>query len=171
MNKRITIFRNFAIAAIAAVLVSSCLKTETDPTTYSAAEELAMRNAYLDSLVVKDYDIDTTAAGVYYVVIEEGEGELAKEGDTLTVGYAGYYIDGYMFDSSEIHFPEGKMKFVLGTDPMIDGWNDGMKVMNKGAKMQFIIPSELAYGEKGYLSVPPYQTLVFVIKLYEIQPS
>lgn len=171
MNKKIKTFIHIALFALVAIVVSSCLKTEDDPKTYSAAEERALRNAYIDSLIVQDHDIDTTANGVYYVVLEEGEGETASVGDTLTVGYAGYFIGGYMFDSSEIHFPDGKMEFILGEDRMIEGWEEAMTVMNKGAKMQFIIPSELAYGAEGYGSIPPYQTLIFVIKLYEIQPS
>ncbi len=164
-------FFNIALAAIIATLVSSCLKTDDHDITYSADEERALRGAYIDSLISNDHDIDTTANGVYYVVIEEGEGEFAKEGDTLTVGYAGYFIDGVMFDSSELHFPEGKMEFILGVDRMIPGWEEGIQKMNEGARMQFIIPSELAYGSAGSGRVAPYQTLVFVTRMFEIQPS
>jgi FKBP-type peptidyl-prolyl cis-trans isomerase FkpA len=171
MTSKFKILINTTVAVFILLLVSSCLKTDDDRKTYSAAEEKILREAYLSNLVTKGHDIDTTSTGVYYVIIDDGEGEFAKEGDTLTVGYAGYFIDGVMFDSSEIHFPDGKYEFILGVDPMIDGWEDGVKLMNKGARFQFIIPSEKAYGSKGYGTIPPYQTLVFVIKLYEIQPS
>lgn len=171
MNIKINTLINTALAVLIAVLVSSCLNTDDDEKIYSAAEERALRGAYIDDLIEKNHDIDTTANGVYYVVIEEGEGEYASEGDSLIVGYAGYFIDGVLFDSSELHFPDGKMSFVLGEDRMIAGWEEGMKIMNEGAKMQFIIPSELAYGSNGSGKIPPYQTLVFVVKLFEIHPS
>ncbi len=160
------------IAAFAIVFVSSCLNIRDEEKTYSAAEELLLRSAYLDSLIAKGHDVDTTQNGVYYVVIEEGEGDFVKAGDTITVGYAGYYVDGVMFDSSEIHFADGKMEFVLeGAETrMIPGWEEGLKVMNKDARVQFIIPSNLAYGSKGSGAIPPYQTLIFVVKLYDIKP-
>lgn len=167
------IFKNLAIFAVIAFAVSSCLQPNDDEKTYSAAEEKLLRETYLDSLISKGHNIDTTENGVYYVMIEEGEGEFAEAGDTLTVGYAGYFIDGVMFDSSEIHFPDGKMEFVLEGEQsrMIPGWEEGLKVMNKGARAQLIIPSELAYGSNWYGNIPPYQTLIFVIKLYDIKPS
>jgi FKBP-type peptidyl-prolyl cis-trans isomerase len=106
-------------------------------------------------------------------MMDEGEGELAKTGDTLTVGYAGYYIDGVLFDSSELSSADGKMTFILEHEEyrMVPGFEDAVKVLNKNARAQFIIPSELAYGSTGYGRIPPYQTLVFVIKMYEIKPS
>jgi FKBP-type peptidyl-prolyl cis-trans isomerase FkpA len=159
------------MTALGSLLATSCLKTDDDKKTYSAAEELALRNAYIENLVKKGHDIDTTAGGIYYVVIEPGTGPLAKANDTITVGYAGYFVDNIMFDSSEIHFPDGKMTFVLEKQPMITGWNEAMKVLNKNARVQFIIPSEKAYGKDGYGSIPPYQTLIFVVKMFEIKPS
>jgi FKBP-type peptidyl-prolyl cis-trans isomerase FkpA len=169
---KLKIFIIPVLALFAMVFISSCFKNDDDRRTYSAAEERLLRNAYLDSLVARGHDIDTTAAGVYYVVIEEGEGDYAKFGDTLTVGYAGWFVDGFMFDSSSIHFPDGKMEFILGVNRMIPGWEDGMKVMNKGSKFQFIIPSEQAYGSEGVgTKIPPYQTLIFVIELFDIKPS
>jgi len=54
---------------------------------------------------------------------------------------------------------------------MIKGWDDGMKVINKDAKVQLIIPSEFAYGSEGSGTIPPYSTLIFVVKMMEINPS
>lgn len=164
-----------SIAAVMVLLISSCLKNEDDDRKiYTAAEEIAERNAYLDSLRAKGHDIDTTASGVYYVVIEEGEGNFAQEGDTVTIGYAGYLIDGTLFDTSErpsSPFQDGKWEFILGDFDAIKGWDESIMEMNEGAKMEFIVPSELAYGSSGYGLIPPYQTLIFVIKMFEINPS
>jgi FKBP-type peptidyl-prolyl cis-trans isomerase FkpA len=170
MKKKLLI--NLSVTAMVVLVFSSCLKTE-DEKVYTAAEEILLREVYLDSLVARGHDIDTTESGVYYVMMDEGEGELAKTGDTLTVGYAGYYIDGVLFDSSELSSADGKMTFILEHEEyrMVPGFEDAVKVLNKNARAQFIIPSELAYGSTGYGRIPPYQTLVFVIKMYEIKPS
>lgn len=169
------LFRNI-IMGMAAVIAVSCLGIEEDEKVYTAAEEILRREAYLDSLVARDYDIDTTDLGVYYVTVVEGEGEFAKSGDTLTVGYTGYFIDGRKFDSSnyypdgEMH-TDGKMTFVLENPSMLKGWDDGLKVMNKGSRVQLIVPSELAYKDIWYGNIPPYHTLIFMIELYDIKPS
>lgn len=171
MIMKTKIFLNMSLAALIMLLVSSCLKDDEEQKTYSAAEEEILRKNYLENLVEKGHDIDTTANGVYYVVIEEGEGDFAKEGDTITIGYAGYLVDGTMFDASDYHYQEGKWKFVLGEFNAIEGFDESLMYLNEGAKMEFIIPSEQAYGSQGQGGIPPYQTLIFVIKMFEILPS
>jgi FKBP-type peptidyl-prolyl cis-trans isomerase FkpA len=165
---KIKIVNNVILITILTLIFSSCLKNE-DEKEYTAAEEIQLREAYLDALIQNGKDIDTTASGVYYVVREEGEGSFAQSGDTLTVAYAGYFIDGTLFDASQYHYEDGKYEFVLDVSSLIQGWNDGMKVMNEGSVVEFIIPSELAYGYKGERGVPPYQTLLFVIELFDIK--
>lgn len=126
---------------------------------------------YLDSLFAKGYDVDTTDLGVYYITIEEGEGAFPKTGDTLEVGFSGYLMGGQLFDASNLYSEDGKWEFELGNPPMIAGWENGMTVINKGAKVQLMIPSEHAYGETGNGIIGPYETLIFVVEMYEIKPS
>ncbi len=170
---RLRFFTQLSIGLLSAFLVSSCLDIGDEPQEQPSPEkEMQLLQTYLDSLLAQGHDIDTTELGVYYVTIEEGEGEYAQSGDTLTVGYAGYFVDGFLFDSTDIHSEDGKMEFVLEDPqepPYIPGWDDGMKVMNEGSKIQMIIPSELAYGSEGQGIIPPYETLIFVVKMFEIR--
>lgn len=162
----------FLIGLFTVVFMSSCLDMiDEEDETPTRAQEMQLLNTYLDSLAAQGNDIDTTDLGVYYVEIEEGEGEVAQPGDTLTVGYAGYFIGGQMFDSSNYNSEDGKMEFVLENPPFIAGWDSGMKVMNEGSKYQFVIPSEHAYGSEGQGIIPPYSTLIFVVKMFEIKPA
>jgi len=152
-------------------IFSSCLKLD-DTTAPSREEELINLNKYLGNLISNKNDVDTTKMGVYYITIEKGTGAFPKSGDTLTVGYAGYFLDGYLFDASAWHNKtDSTFTFVLGNPPLIKGWDDGMKVINKNAKVQLIMPSDFAYGSSGGGVIPPYQSLVFVIKMKEIKPS
>jgi FKBP-type peptidyl-prolyl cis-trans isomerase FkpA len=134
-------------------------------------EEMTLLKTYLGNLVTKGYNIDTTDLGVYYVTLDKGEGPKAQMGDTLTVGYAGYFVNGFMFDSSTLNSVDEKWTFVLGNPPMIKGWDDGMKVMNKNSRVQIILPSDLAYGETGSGIIGPYRTLVFVVKIHDLKPK
>ena len=148
-------------------LLQSCLEKIEIRT--QDMEKAELRD-YVSGLITNGYNVDTTELGIYYIVIEEGEGVFPKQSDTLTVGYAGYFIDGSMFDSSEINNTEGSITFHFIDDPMIPGFEDGIKLMNKGSKIQMIIPSELAYGEYGTLNIPPFSTLVFVVRMIDIKP-
>lgn len=100
-------------------------------------------------------------------IIEEGTGEGAKEGDTLTVHYKGELEDGTQFDSS---IDKGEpFSFTLGEGNVIKGWDIGLIGMKAGEKRKLIIPSHLAYGSQGSGNViPPNATLVFYVELIEI---
>lgn len=155
-------------AATIAVLISSCLDINETDSEHTKVQEQILLGTYIDSLESRGHDVDTVD-GVYYVILEEGEGEgkYPETGDTLSVGYSGYLIDGFRFDSSE----DGKWEFVLGSSPMIQGWDIGIKQVEEGGKIQFMVPSDLAYGETGQGIIGPYETLIFVVKLFDIKPS
>jgi FKBP-type peptidyl-prolyl cis-trans isomerase len=160
----------FLPGILIAVLGISCLKINEEEEPTREEEQLNLKN-YIANLIAKGNDIDTTDLGVYYVTIDEGTGGYPKVGDTLTVGYAGYFSDGYLFDSSLWHnSTDSTYTFVLGNPPLIKGWDDGMKVINKNGKAQLIIPSDFAYGSTGSGVIPPFQTLVFVVSMKEIKP-
>ena len=161
----------FLVGIVLTGLFTSCLKGD-DTNEPSAEEEQLNLKKYLENIITNKHDVDTTALGVYYVTLKEGTGAFPKTGDTLTVGYAGYFPDGYMFDASSWHNQkDSTFNFVLGNPPLIKGWDDGMKVINKNATVQLIIPSDFAYGSTGGGVIPPYQTLVFVVIMKDIKPS
>ena len=162
---------NYISVLFIALAAVSCLDLNDMPEP-TAADEQSKLKEYLDNLEKNGNNIDTTAAGVYYIKMTEGTGEKAKEGDTLTVGYAGYYLNGYVFDASYWHNQvDSTFTFVLGDPPLIKGWEDSMKLMNKNSKYQFVIPSSLAYGSEGSGMIPAYQSLVFVVIMKDLKPK
>jgi FKBP-type peptidyl-prolyl cis-trans isomerase len=76
-----------------------------------------------------------------------------------------------LFDSSKLTQADSTWEFELGNPAMIPGWDDGMKVINKGAQVQLIIQSKLAYGIYGSGEIPPNNTLLFVVDMVNIEPS
>ncbi len=162
---------NFLLVIFFTGIFSSCLKLDDTEEQSRESEQYDLKK-YLGNLISAGNNVDTTSLGVYYLTMENGTGAYPKNGDTLTVGYAGYFINNYLFDASAWHNQvDSTFNFVLGDPPLIRGWDDGMKVINKNAKVQLVLPSDLAYGSMGAGVIPPYQTLVFVIKMKEIKPS
>ncbi len=100
---------NLVVGVVITLLASSCFLTgeQSKDNVQTYEEEMLLLGEYLDSLVARGYDIDTTELGVYYITIDEGEGDYPQSGDKLEVIYSGYLMNGYMFDSSELSTSTG----------------------------------------------------------------
>jgi FKBP-type peptidyl-prolyl cis-trans isomerase len=109
--------------------------------------------------------VQTTASGLQYKVITEGSGPSPTASSTVKVNYKGSLVDGKVFDSS---YDNGQpATFQVGQ--VIKGWQEGLQLMKKGAKYEFYIPADLAYGEQAPPSIGPGSVLIFEVELLEIQ--
>jgi peptidylprolyl isomerase len=90
-----------------------------------------------------------------------GDGEEVPEGATVTVDYAGVFLDGSEFDSS---FSRGQPA-TFPLSGVIEGWTEGIPGMRVGGRRLLVIPSELAYGAAGRPGIPPDSPLVFVVDM------
>ncbi len=121
--------------------------------------------AYLAENGKKD-GVTTTDSGLQYSVMTEGDGAKPDATDTVTVHYRGTLLDGTEFDSSYSR----NQPTSFGLNQVIPGWTEGVQLMNIGSKYQFVVPYELAYGERGAgQSIGPYETLIFEVELLEIK--
>lgn len=112
-------------------------------------------------------DTIETESGLKYIVFNEGVGEFINTDEVVEVHYSGYFLNGDLFDSSVKR--EEPIKFPVGAGVVIDGWDEGVKLMKKSAKFQFIIPAHLAYGEDGAPPQIPSDTpLIFDIEVVSI---
>jgi peptidylprolyl isomerase len=97
--------------------------------------------------------------------IWQGDGAVAKAGDTVQVHYVGVaYSTGEEFDTS---WSRGApLEFRLGAGQVIAGWDQGVQGMRVGGRRQLIIPPGMAYGDRGAgRAIAPGETLIFVCDL------
>ena len=110
-------------------------------------------------------------ASVTELKIEElkaGEGKEAKSGQTVSVHYTGWLMNGTKFDSSVDR--KSPFSFNLGAGMVIPGWDQGVAGMKVGGKRKLTIPPHLAYGERGAGGViPPNAPLVFEVELLDVK--
>lgn len=111
---------------------------------------------------------DKTDSGLRYKMIQKGDGKRAEAGKTVAVHYEGSLENGKVFDSS---YPRKKpIEFRLGQGQVIEGWDEGIALLQVGDKARFVIPSDLAYGASGAGGViPPHATLIFDVELMEVK--
>ncbi len=131
----------------------------------AAAEAEAKGKGFLAENKAKE-GVKVTESGLQYEVITEGTGPKPTADDTVSVHYVGTLMDGTEFDSS---IARGEpASFPL--KGVIPGWTEGLQLMNVGSKYRFVIPSDLAYGERGAgQAIGPGETLVFEVELLEIK--
>ena len=109
-----------------------------------------------------------TPSGLVYKVLKEGSGAKPKPSDQVEVHYHGTLVDGSVFDSS---VERGKtVSFALNR--VIKGWTEGLQMIRPGGKIKLLIPSTLAYGDRGLPpKIPGGATLIFEVELFSVKPA
>ncbi len=111
-----------------------------------------------------------TSEGVFVDIKKSGSGILIDSGMTVKVKYTGKLINGTVFDSNvDTSFGHtDPLEFTIGARQVIEGWEIGVRKLNKGAKANIYIPSMLGYGSQGSPpKIPAFSNLVFDIEVLE----
>jgi peptidylprolyl isomerase len=119
--------------------------------------------------VAKTKDTIKTPSGLEIIMIQENKtGEQAVAGTMATFNYSGYFRDGKMFDSSLDRNQPLSVK--AGKGQLFPGWDEGLTMLRKGEKAKLIIPSKLAFGEKGFQTlIPPNTDLVIDVEMLDVK--
>ena len=105
-------------------------------------------------------------SGLQYKVLKEGNGPKPTATDSVVCNYRGTLINGTEFDSSTKH--GGPATFPV--NGVIKGWTEALQLMPVGSKWQLLVPSDLAYAERGAgADIGPNATLIFEVELVSIQ--
>jgi peptidyl-prolyl cis-trans isomerase A (cyclophilin A) len=133
-----------------------------------AKKEAEARAAAEEAMEKLAAGFDKTASGLRYKMIQKGSGKKAENGKTVSVHYSGSLENGKVFDSS--YSRKKPIEFPLGMGNVIEGWDEGIALLQVGDKARFVIPSHLGYGSRGAGGViPPNATLIFDVELMDVK--
>ncbi|SHL19751.1 FKBP-type peptidyl-prolyl cis-trans isomerase [Hymenobacter psychrotolerans] len=135
-----------------------------------AEEQLKKDDVILQEYVKKNnMTMQKDASGVYYMVTKPGTGPKPKAGQTVSVLYKGTLLDGKVFDSSE-KMGNKPIDFPIGVGQVIPGWDKAIPLLAKGSKATLLIPSSLAYGQRGAgADIPADAPLRFDVELVDVK--
>lgn len=100
------------------------------------------------SLFIKRYgwDMQRTGTGMYYQILEPGNGDPFQEGDDITLEYKTFLLSGELVYDSE---HDGVKRFKVGRSEEIDALHEAAALLRPGARARLVIPSYMAYGVSG----------------------
>ncbi len=129
-------------------------------------ETISAGNTFLASNKTKA-GIKTTASGLQYEVLTQGNGPKPNVTDTVLVHYTGSLTNGTVFESSvttnkPVEFPLNRV---------IKGWTEGLQLMPQGSKYKFYIPYTMAYGVNDQGPIPGGSALIFEVELLTVKPA
>ena len=135
------------------------LKAEGSKKAKKFKEDQAKREAEKAKEQLKEVTkgCEKSKEGIYFKITKAGSGEVVGKGKEVTVDYAGYLVDGQLFDASSGFHPQGHepLSFTTGAGQMIPGFDIMVQNMKLNETRTVILPPELAYGENGYPGVIP----------------
>ena len=126
-----------------------------------------------------DPQVISTKSGLMYKVISSSSSSTSlnkDEGDNPTPTLASTYVvhykgsighNGFVFDSSYKRRKPNRFQ----PKHLIKGWKEAMLMMSPGDKWEIYLPSELAYGERGFSKgkITPGDALTFVVEVISIE--
>jgi FKBP-type peptidyl-prolyl cis-trans isomerase len=147
-----------------------------------AAKQVLKDVAAIDAfLSEKGVQALKTESGLRYVITQAGNGATCQPGQTASVNYGGYTLEGVYFDTNVKETAEAKGLYNPGAtyapydvtidqSQVIKGWHEALKLMSKGTKATFYIPSPLAYGaqQRGEV-ILPNTILVFDMEIVDVK--
>jgi FKBP-type peptidyl-prolyl cis-trans isomerase FkpA/FKBP-type peptidyl-prolyl cis-trans isomerase FklB len=139
--------------------MEAAMNAERDQT---AQDNAIAGEAYLAQNGRKD-GVTTTASGLQYEVLRQGDGPRATADQQVRLHYRGTLIDGTEFDSSY-----GGEPAVFSTGGLIPGFTEALLLMPVGSQYRVVIPSDIGYGPMGGGPIGPNETLIFEIELLGI---
>lgn len=114
----------------------------------------------------------TAGKGVRYRDLVQGTGDRAEPGDVATIHFTGW-LDDRGIKGREIYATRGQrapVSFVIGTDRVMQGWNEGVTGMQAGGRRLVNVPAGAAFGDRGAQDVvPPHAGLIFIIELLALE--
>ena len=129
-----------------------------------ASEAAEQGTAYLHINSQKP-NVKVMKSGLQFEILEQGEGKSPGLTSRVVTHYTGTFTNGDVFDSSV----ERGQPAEFPVNRVIAGWTEALQMMKEGDVWRLVIPSNLAYGERGAGdTIPPNSVLIFEVELIEV---
>lgn len=116
-------------------------------------------------LIGQNADYKTSASGLKYIIVNNGSAEKPKAGDRIWVEYTGKLTNDSVFASTK---ETGNADFYMGQGQIIKGWEEALTMIGEGGEIKLIVPPALGYGTMKIPGIPSNSTLLFEIKLLQV---
>lgn len=111
----------------------------------------------------------TTQSGLQFFEMSPGDGPHPRNGDIVTMNFIASLPDGTEFANS---YTQGSgAEAIIGRGQLLEGWEEGVKLMSAGSQARMVIPAKLAFGEEGYGMIPANTPIIMVVELISIKSA
>lgn len=165
-----------------AILIGSCKqeKTKTAPPFMGEKEvtsalidvnrSIIKRNRDHISNFIKrtGWNLQETENGIWFGLLEAGDGPAVKDKDQIEYIYKLRLIDGSYPNKTDA---ARLISISVGSGGVESGLEKGLKLMSEGDSARIIVPPFFAHGNFGNQdNIPPGAILIFDVKLLKIKP-
>ena len=127
-------------------------------------EELSEFDVRIEKyLKAKKIKCTKSESGLYYKILEEGEGDFIQFKDEVSFKYKGELLDGTVFDEKKDSVLTAKVT------EQIAAWKELMLQLKKGSKAFMVVPPHLGYGPYEIPKVSPNSILVFTLEIVDVK--
>ncbi|HLG38135.1 MAG TPA: FKBP-type peptidyl-prolyl cis-trans isomerase [Chitinophagaceae bacterium] len=143
----------FATDSLARLDFEKEKKNQLEEQTVKGVKEMEV---YLAS---KNISAQKTGQGTFVHIDQQGTGPAADTGKYVTIKYTGKFLTDTVFESNTY-------SLIIGKDPVIQGWNEGLRLFKQGGKGTLYIPGFLAWGDSGAGPDPkPFTPVIFDVEV------
>lgn len=143
----------YLIPIILLLFLTGCLDSGSDPFGAPVDEtDFLLENANKPEVTV-------TNSGLQYRIIEQGDGDVPSVGQVVFIEYVGRLVSGQIFSRSN------GLDYLRLTQDVMPGLFEGIQLMSAGSKYEFVIPSELGFGNEPPANTPLRPGSVLVMEL------
>ena len=138
------------------------------------AESLEKANRYMliqEAEMIDDYierhnlNVLQTGTGLRYQIVNQGDGELIKKGDIVSLEYELRLLSGDLIYSSKT---DGIKTFLVGRGGVESGLEEAILKLRKNSVAVLILPAHLSYGLLGDGNkIPARSTLIYRLKVVD----
>lgn len=129
---------------------------------------LQYESELIDNYIEKNnLKVIKTGTGLRYQIFNEGDGNLIKKGDVVTLEYELSLLSGELLYSSE---NDGNKVFLVSRGGVETGLEEAVLKLKNNSEAILILPSHLAHGLLGDGNkIPPKAIIVYKIKVIDIK--